>query len=237
MLDARFWDKYFQVYDSLNELIPYRNMVIHIVETLKVEKDERLLDVGCGTGNVAIRVTEKGGEVTGIDISEEGLNRYKQKNPSAITRKMDIAETPWPFEDSSFDKVYSNNTLYTIDPAFRDDVFSEMYRVLKPGGWIVLSNIVEGFSPRKIYFSHIRTSFHEKGMFRTIFDILKLVVPTVKIFYYNHLIKKESSGGSFRLLQKDEQKDRLAKSGFANMSEGVEVYARQAILNMGEKPS
>lgn len=60
MLDSQFWAKYFKVYDTLNQLIPYQDLLDLFLKKLELlsSGDKNILDVGSGTGNLCI--SEKG---------------------------------------------------------------------------------------------------------------------------------------------------------------------------------
>ena len=234
MLNTKFWKKYFKVYDTLNELIPYRELTGVIVDKLDIKKGDEVLDVGSGTGNITLKIKEKGAIVSGIDISKEGVEIHKKKDPGAKLIVGDITQ-PLPYSDNAFDKICSNNTLYTIPRENRKQIFMELYRVLKPGGKIVISNVTEGFSPRAIYFDHIKKERKRKGILFTLWRILFFIVPTIKIFYYNHLITKEGIVGKYDFFKPEEQKEQLQASGFVDVSLDVRTYSDQAILNSAFK--
>lgn len=234
MLSKEFWNTYFKIYDLLNELIPYDNLVTTIVEDLHIKKGDRILDIGSGTGNIARRVTQQGATVTGFDISPEGAAIHKKKVPGSTVHLGSITE-PWPFQDGEFDRAYSNNTFYTISQDDREHVFRELYRVVKPHGRVVVSNIAVGFSPIAIYLRHIRESYKTFGFFRTFYKILRLIIPTIRIFYYNHLIQREHKDGDYDLMKAGEQQKFLKDAGFVNISNDKRVYAEQAIENSADK--
>lgn len=234
MLDTRFWKKYFQVYDILNVLIPYQELTREIINNLEIKEGDSILDLGSGTGNIALEVEKKGAIVVGIDSSEEGVRLHKKKLPKSLPIQGDITNK-LPFNDNTFDKVYSNNVLYTIDINKRPFIYREIYRVLKPGGIFVISNISKEFKPIKIYLDHIKKQVKRDGVIKVIKDILKLIRPTLKMFYYNYLIKKEKKTGSYSFMKTGEQKKDLLESGFNNISKDISTYSNQAILNKGYK--
>jgi len=233
-LPPSFWLKYFKVYDVLNFVYPYVDLLNKIVEILKPIKGEKILDAGVGTGNLAMLLKEKGADIYGLDFSEEALKIYKEKDPSAKVFLHDLM-LPLPFEDNYFDKIVSNNVLYNIPREERLKVILELKRVLKPGGLILISNIHKNFSPVKIYIQAIKESAKRDGIFKTIFLVLRLIISTVKMFYYNFQIQKVHKFDKNNLFDFEEQKDLLVKANFNSISETEIVYANQAVLNYAVK--
>jgi SAM-dependent methyltransferase len=105
-----------------------------LVERMEIAEGERVLDVACGTGNVAIPAAAKGAEVTGIDITPELLEDAK-RNAEKYGVNVEWVEgdaQDLPFEDDSFDVVVS-----TFGCMFAPDhrkAAAEITRVLRPGG-------------------------------------------------------------------------------------------------------
>ena len=234
MFDTKFWKKYFTTYDVLNLVIPYQELLDELIKNLDVKSDELILDAGSGTGNLTIKLERIEAKVIALDYSKEGLESHKAKDENANTIQHDLSR-PLPFTDSYFDKIVSNNTIYTISPEKRPAIFKEFYRVLKPGGKIVIANVHTGFKPFEIYKEGIKKMIHKQGVLYTIFTVLKMIVPTIKIFYFNSKIKKEHKVGDYHFMKENEQQDLLRQAGFKNISENKLVYANQGILNSAEK--
>jgi SAM-dependent methyltransferase len=104
-----------------------------------VKAGDRVLDVGCGTGVVAITAARLGAKVTGLDLTPELLARAKEHTTLLgldITWREGDAEN-LPFEDSSFDVVLSQfGHMFAPRP---EVALGEMLRVLKSGGRIAFS--------------------------------------------------------------------------------------------------
>ncbi len=108
------------------------------------------LDVGCGTGALAVRLADAGYEVTGLDPSE-GMLRVLQERRSRV-RAVRGSGTSIPFPDGSFDLVLSVATMHHI--AAPDDVrrtLAEMVRVASPGGRV----LVWDHNPRNPYWRRL----------------------------------------------------------------------------------
>jgi len=231
MLDSKFWEKYFEVYDVLNLLIPYQELLDTISGKLDIEKGERVLDAGCGTGNLAIKMKKKGAEVVGLDYCKEALEMFRKKDPNAKLVLTDLTKKI-PFPDNYFDKIACNNVLYTIPRDKQLATLKEFHRVLKPGGKIVLANIKKGWNPFKIYTEGVKKNFKQEGISRTFYKITRMVVPTIRILYYNRFIQKESE---YYLFEFDEQKEKLQQAGFSKISLTTLTYANQGVLNSAYK--
>jgi ubiquinone/menaquinone biosynthesis C-methylase UbiE len=234
MLDSKFWAKYFKVYDVLNLLIPYQELLETICDELEIKPGEKILEAGCGTGNLAIKIKERGGDVIGLDNCKEALEIYKKKDPDAKVVLADLRKK-LPFPDNYFDKIACNNTLYIIPKEKQIDTLKEFYRVLKAGGKIVLTNPIKGAKPIKIYFNGIKKDLQRNGWIKTVKDITLMAIPTIKILYYNRLILKEGERESYKFFDLNEQRELLEKTGFVSSSQTKLVYEGQAILDSGIK--
>jgi demethylmenaquinone methyltransferase/2-methoxy-6-polyprenyl-1,4-benzoquinol methylase len=91
---------------------------------------DRVLDVGCGTGDLAIAARDAGGRVTGIDFAERMLERARRKAPDIDWVEGDALALP--FADAEFDAVVTAFTLRNLEAI--EDGLGEMRRVLRPGG-------------------------------------------------------------------------------------------------------
>lgn len=111
-----------------------------LVRFAGVKPGQNVLDVGCGTGVVAITARRTGARVTGLDLTPELLARAKEHSTvpgfEDITWKQGDAED-LPFPDASFDVVLSQfGHMFAPRP---EVVTKEMLRVLKPGGTIAFN--------------------------------------------------------------------------------------------------
>ena len=75
MLAQKFWEKYFKVYDVLNIVIPYQELMAELGKELDLNHEDVVLDVGSGTGNFMERIKGKCKKVIGSDFSEAGIEK------------------------------------------------------------------------------------------------------------------------------------------------------------------
>jgi SAM-dependent methyltransferase len=112
----------------------------HLVNFAAVEPQEVVLDVGCGTGVVAVTAARRGARVSGLDLTPELLEHARANEEIAGCGKIDWSEgdaESLPYPDGTFDVVLSQfGHMFAPRPAV---AMSEMRRVLKPGGRIAFS--------------------------------------------------------------------------------------------------
>jgi len=110
-----------------------RNIVLELCER---NSDGRLLDCGCGDGEITMEVAQGVGarEIWGIEIIE--ANAVKARQRGIKVARGDLNK-PFPFESERFDVVHGANI---IEHLYDTDMFlKEVYRVLKLGGYFIVS--------------------------------------------------------------------------------------------------
>lgn len=92
----------------------------------------RALDVGCGIGTLHSYVGGMFGELHGCDISAESVERARLEHPGSVFTA--YSGTRLPYEDQSFDFAVTVCVVHHVPPQDWPAFFSEMHRVLRPGG-------------------------------------------------------------------------------------------------------
>lgn len=118
-----------------------------LLDLTHLEPGESVLDIGCGTGTLAIAAKRRVGasaNVHGIDASPEMIARARRKATRAGTDvTFDIAQAQsLPFPDARFDMVLSTVMLHHLPRAGRAQAIREARRVLRPGGRVLVVDFV-----------------------------------------------------------------------------------------------
>ena len=105
-----------------------------IFQYLQGDHNGQLLDLGSGRGEMADLFKEKGFQVTGIDADAERIEKSKKLYPE-IEFIHFIVDAKLPFEDESFDVVFSRSFFQYVD---HDAILQECNRILRKGGKLIL---------------------------------------------------------------------------------------------------
>lgn len=102
-----------------------------VIEWLAAQPGERILDLGCGDGQLTQRIAATGARMVGVDASPDMLAAARARGVDAREGRAESL----PFADQSFDAVFSNAALHWVRD--QDAMMSQVRRVLKPGGRFV----------------------------------------------------------------------------------------------------
>lgn len=130
--------------DTLGKIKRHHQLLNLVVQLSKVKKDQKVLDVGCGTGLLSLKFLEKADcYITGIDSSPEMLSIFIEKIKKLalshrIVYKLEDAKSI-EFEQNSFDIVASTMTLHHLKNKY--PTIKKIYNILKPEGKFVLGDV------------------------------------------------------------------------------------------------
>ena len=146
-----------------------------LVLLARLEPGQSVLDIGCGTGSLAIAAKRRVGpfgRMHGIDASPEMIARARKKASKAgldVTFTNGVVEE-LPFPDAHFDAVLSTLMLHHLPRAAREQCLRETRRVLKPGGHVLAVDFGGVRGDRRSLIEH----FHRHGRV-DVHDIVKLL--------------------------------------------------------------
>jgi ubiquinone/menaquinone biosynthesis C-methylase UbiE len=138
--DAEVW-----LFDTFAMRGQIRQLRSKVVDVAGIGAGRRLLDVGCGTGTLAILAARLGGpdaQVSGIDPAPRQIARAKAKARRAgldIDFRQGVIED-LPFDEASVDAVTSTLMMHHLPDELKAKGLAEIGRVLKPGGRVVIAD-------------------------------------------------------------------------------------------------
>ncbi len=241
----RFWDTYSRYYDCIYELMPYRKLLWDAFETLELEPGMRVLDAGCGTGNFERFTAEKSlppVRIDAVDFSPEMLSRARRKcadldyvtfTQADLTRRL-------PFADATFDRIVSINVLYALpDPSA---ALSELVRVLKPNGRMVVSTPAPGYGWGPLVADHFRRVKNIWGVRRRVATVARnvgVICTSMLVSFVLNVafINRRASAGEYHILTEDELGSLLEQQSILGLGEYSigSAYADQNLFAMATK--
>ena len=106
-----------------------------LTEATRGVPNPRILDCGCGTGH-NLAMLRRFGRAAGIDLTWRGLEFAHARGERLVAQ---ASAASLPFKDETFDLVTSFDVIYALDDQTERAALTEMYRVLRPEGQILLN--------------------------------------------------------------------------------------------------
>lgn len=138
----------------------------------KIDRNSRVLDLGCGNGTTAIWLAEyQGCHVTGVDLSEVRINNAEEargEQPPELRDRLAFQKasaTELPFEAGSFTHLWSQAVIYHVHD--KGSALQEAYRVLQDGGIMVFDDLLR---PRRDISADAQKYVYDRLLFDTEFS-------------------------------------------------------------------
>lgn len=173
-LEQLFWNIHSSIWDEYFNHPEYQQNMKSLVCCLadkKKQRNERIIDLGCGTGNYSIAFAQLGFSVVGVDFSPKMIQKAREKTDGALTQliefQIDNLNDSLPFSANTFDHAICVHVFQALhDPvAF----LAQVQKILKPNGYFLI--LVK--NPEKRYESKIKL---KKSFTRIIIILLKKVL-------------------------------------------------------------
>ncbi len=146
-LGPLLWNIYGNVYDGLLKFQPYQELLQQVSTRAAVQAGETVLDLGCGTGNLVMKMLSNDpARIIGVDSSKSMIKIAKRKVASRKAQnvqiiRQDVVQYLLACPSNSFDRIVSVNVIYALND--RQVLWRELLRVLKPGGEIIIATSVK----------------------------------------------------------------------------------------------
>jgi ubiquinone/menaquinone biosynthesis C-methylase UbiE len=160
------WARYYDPLVKLMTMGRTNAMRQRTADLAHIQTGDKVLDVGCGTGDLTMAAKERAGssgQVMGIDPSPEMIAVARQKAEAkgrAIDYRIGVIEA-LPFAENSFDVVLSSFMMHHLPDHLKTEGLTEIQRVLRPNGHLL---IVDFRPPDSLYSKFFLTLFLHGGM-------------------------------------------------------------------------
>ncbi|MCI0699469.1 MAG: class I SAM-dependent methyltransferase [Planctomycetia bacterium] len=234
-----------------HDLPPYRQLLADTLAWANPGSGERWLDLGCGGGAITRAIWERTAgtvaEIVGADCAEANADAYarlrENLTPAPGERIQfvchDFSAGLEAFADREFDHVVSGLSISyaeafdlatgTWTTAAYDQLLTEVFRIIRPGGRFVFSVNVPNPSWAKVARFSLLAAFQSERP-------LQYLKRSWRMLWYGRWLKREARAGRFHYLPADVVTRKLAAVGFVQIAQRLS-YCDQAYIFRAHKPS
>lgn len=160
---AKNYDNSIKEKDSLGLFESYDYTLDTVVKKILENNSSKVLDIGCGTGNLYGKLKDNV-DFTGVDQSIEMLLQAKSKYKNIKLRLGNFLDEP--FIENEFDVITSTYAFHHLDPLEKEKSINLLLRYLKPGGKIIIAdlmflNSIERTKQKEYFYSQSREDLWE----------------------------------------------------------------------------
>lgn len=124
--------------------MPEKKFRQELINYLSPEKGQQILEFGFGTGQNLILAMQKQPDSSYIGLDIDPKVKYiaeKKFKEIDVAIKLDLYDgTIFPYADNTFDKIFSSLVFHQLDKDTKNSALSEIYRVLKPSGELIIGD-------------------------------------------------------------------------------------------------
>ena len=144
------WDRHVHDAEQIARGTGFQHLRDRIIALAAAQATDVVVDVGCGTGLLALELADRVEHVWAIDISPSMVDYLRTKAGSAQLDNLECAvasAVSLPLVDACADIVVSNYCFHHLDDAGKRHALEEAMRVLKPGGRLVFGDMMFDLDP------------------------------------------------------------------------------------------
>jgi ubiquinone/menaquinone biosynthesis C-methylase UbiE len=147
--DPYHWDERVEAWEEVASTEAFLAIRDRIVELAEPRRDDLVVDLGAGTGLLALALAPRVRELTAVDISERMLERLDDTAVSDGIHNVQLLAADLrrlPLEDESATLVVSNYAFHHLDNLGKELALAEARRILRPGGRVVICDMMFSLS-------------------------------------------------------------------------------------------
>ncbi len=133
--------------------------------------EAKILDIGCGNGNISLALGSIGYHVTGVDIDQMSINTASSRNTFSNV-KFEVLDANSFSMNDAFDAVVCSEVLEHLTKPY--ELSESIYRILKPGG-VFVATVPNGYGPREMLITRPMQYLHRKGLDKPIVAFKKML--------------------------------------------------------------
>jgi len=178
----------------------------HLLRLLAPDPADRILDLGCGTGVLTRMIGDRldaaaGGQSVGIDAAGRMIAVAQKKRASTTCRFEVMAAEDLSFEDGRFDAVVSSLFFHHVPMDLKEKALAEAYRVLRPGGKLVIADMHVPTTFMGSLVSHVSRWFfmqpeigeNIRGVLPGLIDGAGFLPPSIEAVYFGYIALFETT--------------------------------------------
>ncbi|MCG9879571.1 MAG: class I SAM-dependent methyltransferase [Bacteroidia bacterium] len=159
----------FTTYSDIED-IKRLNFIVKSIGGLNHPK-AKILDIGCGNGNISLALGSIGYEVTGVDIDQKSIDMATSRNTFPNVNFKVLDANSFAMEDE-FDAVVCSEVLEHLTKPY--ELSESIYRILKPGG-VFVATVPNGYGPRELLITRPMQFLAKKGIDKPIVAFKRLL--------------------------------------------------------------